>query len=277
MDLHNTESEFEKLRKENMKKNEEAFKQLFPSNILKSLRNTSPKNDRVKIITKQVENITPRRSLRRSCKREREPSPEEDHFTDEERESGPPPTYIQFGSWRKRLKKMNDKDREDANDPLFFIDDEDDEMNGDRRRKSGSKKRLSKNVSFRPFEAVTEEDLVLVADRTSDKKYDQVEGTSCHQCRQKTDDLKTVCRGSRCVGVRGQFCGPCLKNRYGECAKEAIMNPNWECPPCRGICNCSFCMKKRGRRATGILIHAAKQQGFDNVSTYLGLSVKVMD
>lgn len=44
-------------------------------------------------------------------------------------------------------------------------------------------------------------------------------------CRQKTLDTKTICRSGSCVGVRGQFCGPCLKNRYGESAEEALKDP----------------------------------------------------
>lgn len=43
--------------------------------------------------------------------------------------------------------------------------------------------------------------------------------------RQKTVDTKTVCRSGECVGVRGMFCGPCLKNRYGEDVQEALLNP----------------------------------------------------
>merc|ERR1712082_596273 len=39
-------------------------------------------------------------------------------------------------------------------------------------------------------------------------------GTTCHQCRQKTVDMKTICRSGECIGVRGQFCGRCLENRY---------------------------------------------------------------
>ena len=27
--------------------------------------------------------------------------------------------------------------------------------------------------------------------------------TTCHQCRQKTMDIKTMCRSGACVGVRG--------------------------------------------------------------------------
>lgn len=44
-------------------------------------------------------------------------------------------------------------------------------------------------------------------------------------CRQKTMDTKTVCRSGDCSGVRGLFCGPCLKNRYGEEVKEALLDP----------------------------------------------------
>ena len=117
---------------------------------------------------------------------------------------------------------------------------------------------------------ITEGDLNLVAERVAEKRYDSENGTTCHQCRQKTDDLKTICRNTACFGVRGQFCGPCLKNRYGEDAKKALMDSNWSCPPCRGICNCSFCMKKRGRRCTGIMIHLAKEQGFNDVKSFLG-------
>ncbi|KAK3587992.1 hypothetical protein CHS0354_014512 [Potamilus streckersoni] len=116
---------------------------------------------------------------------------------------------------------------------------------------------------------ITEEDLKLVAMFVSDKKYDSIYGTTCHQCRQKTDDMKTICRSGNCFGVRGQFCGPCLRNRYGEDAKEVLKNPNWICPPCRGVCNCSFCRKRKGKTCTGILIHIAREHGFADVNSYL--------
>lgn len=109
--------------------------------------------------------------------------------------------------------------------------------------------------------------MILVAEWVAEKSYDRQNGT-CHQCHQKTDNLKTACRSKSCFGVRGQFCGPCLRNRYGEDAKKALMDPEWHCPPCRGICNCSFCMKKRGRRCTGILIHLAKQRGYNKSSRF---------
>lgn len=72
---------------------------------------------------------------------------------------------------------------------------------------------------------ITESMLKNVAEKCSDKIYCKTEGTSCHQCRQKTIDTKTVCRSGECIGVRGQFCGPCLRGRYGESAIEALRDP----------------------------------------------------
>ncbi|XP_040820477.1 cell division cycle-associated 7-like protein isoform X2 [Ochotona curzoniae] len=123
--------------------------------------------------------------------------------------------------------------------------------------------------SFRAVEDITEEDLENVAITVRDKIYDKVLGNTCHQCRQKTIDTKTVCRNQGCGGVRGQFCGPCLRNRYGEDVRSALLDPDWMCPPCRGICNCSYCRRRDGRCATGILIHLAKFYGYNNVKEYL--------
>ncbi|XP_052595160.1 cell division cycle-associated 7-like protein isoform X5 [Peromyscus californicus insignis] len=123
--------------------------------------------------------------------------------------------------------------------------------------------------SCRSVKDITDEDLENVAITVRDKVYDKVLGNTCHQCRQKTIDTKTVCRNQSCGGVRGQFCGPCLRNRYGEDVRTALLDPEWTCPPCRGICNCSYCRKRDGRCATGILIHLAKFYGYDNVKEYL--------
>uniref|UniRef100_A0ABI7X924 Zinc-finger domain-containing protein n=1 Tax=Felis catus TaxID=9685 RepID=A0ABI7X924_FELCA len=100
-----------------------------------------------------------------------------------------------------------------------------------RRRKtiSGGKcqgyRRRHRVSSFRPVEDITEEDLENVAITVRDKIYDKVLGNTCHQCRQKTIDTKTVCRNQGCGGVRGQFCGPCLRNRYGEDVRSALLDP----------------------------------------------------
>lgn len=111
-----------------------------------------------------------------------------------------------------------------------------------------------------------------IADKTSAKVYDKLNGTTCHQCRQKTIDQKTICFNKNCMGTRGQFCGPCLRNRYGEEVRQALLSKTWVCPPCRGICNCSFCLPKKGRPPTGIMIHVAKEAGYDNVKDYLDKS-----
>ncbi|XP_077473577.1 cell division cycle-associated protein 7a [Stigmatopora argus] len=121
----------------------------------------------------------------------------------------------------------------------------------------------------RPVEEVTEGELEHICYNVREKVYHTVNGSTCHQCRQKTTDTKTNCRNPDCVGVRGQFCGPCLRNRYGEEVRDALLDTEWRCPPCRGICNCSFCRAREGRCATGVLVYLAKYHGFDNVHAYL--------
>ncbi|KAG7227589.1 hypothetical protein INR49_005404 [Caranx melampygus] len=122
----------------------------------------------------------------------------------------------------------------------------------------------------RPVEDITEAELQRICHVVRDKVYDSSTGTTCHQCRQKTVDTKTNCRNPECVGVRGQFCGPCLRNRYGEEVRDALLNPEWHCPPCRGICNCSFCRAREGRCATGVLVYLAKYHGYDNLEKGAG-------
>lgn len=116
---------------------------------------------------------------------------------------------------------------------------------------------------------ITEDMLENVAQKSSLKQYCKIRGTSCHQCRQKTLDTKTVCRSGECIGARGQFCGPCLRGRYGENAVEALKDPDWACPPCRGLCNCSICRTRCGLRPTGILAPLAQEEGFQSVKDYL--------
>ncbi|KAG7281367.1 hypothetical protein CRUP_023518 [Coryphaenoides rupestris] len=136
-----------------------------------------------------------------------------------------------------------------------------------KKRRVGSGSRRSYVV--RSVDDITEEELDNIADRAKDKIWDKDHGSSCHQCRQKTLDTKTVCRSGFCVGGKGQFCGPCLKNRYGEDVREVLLDPMWSCPLCRGVCNCSLCRKREGRCATGILVRLARYNGHDNVHHYL--------
>ncbi|KAF5187986.1 Cell division cycle-associated 7-like protein [Thalictrum thalictroides] len=97
--------------------------------------------------------------------------------------------------------------------------------------------------------------------------YDQVLGKTCHQCRQKTLGHHTHC--IKCNLVQGQFCGDCLYMRYGEHVLEVKQNPNWICPVCRGICNCSLCRQAKGWPATGALYRKISKLGFKSVAHYL--------
>ncbi|XP_051141039.1 uncharacterized protein LOC127258287 [Andrographis paniculata] len=97
--------------------------------------------------------------------------------------------------------------------------------------------------------------------------YDPVKGKTCHQCRQKTLGHRTTC--SQCNMVQGQFCGDCLYMRYGENVLEANENPNWICPVCRGICNCSLCRQAKGWAPTGTLYRKISSLGYKSVAHYL--------
>ncbi|XP_018427964.1 PREDICTED: cell division cycle-associated protein 7 [Nanorana parkeri] len=164
-------------------------------------------------------------------------------------------------------------DEEEEEDDQYYLvrkrkmeDDYDDESYVPRVRRQSS---LTLPHIIRPVEDITEEELDAICLSARGKVYNRATGSTCHQCRQKTIDTKTNCRNPECTGVRGQFCGPCLKNRYGEDVRTALLDPDWHCPPCRGICNCSFCRQRKGRCATGVLVYLAKYHGYDNVHAYL--------
>ncbi|KAJ4770292.1 Zinc-finger domain of monoamine-oxidase A repressor R1 protein [Rhynchospora pubera] len=100
--------------------------------------------------------------------------------------------------------------------------------------------------------------------------YDPQHGKTCHQCRQKTMDFMVACtqlKKDKLCTIK--FCHKCLFNRYGEKAEEMAKVDSWKCPKCRGICNCSFCMKKNGNQPTGIMVHTAKANGYSSVSELL--------
>jgi len=128
-----------------------------------------------------------------------------------------------------------------------------------------SRSDINPNINVLMPEDVTESMLNKIHMSGGGKIYNTQTGTCCHQCRQKTTDTKTVCRSGVCTGLRGQFCGSCLNNRYGESVRESLKDPEWQCPPCRGICNCSFCLEA----PTGQLIHLARARGFKSVHHYL--------
>uniref|UniRef100_A0A665TED5 Zinc-finger domain-containing protein n=1 Tax=Echeneis naucrates TaxID=173247 RepID=A0A665TED5_ECHNA len=145
------------------------------------------------------------------------------------------------------------------------------------QRRGAPRPHQAKPHFIRPVEDITEDELQLVAHNMTDKVYDRNTGSTCHQCRQKTVDTKTCCRNEDCRGIQGQFCGPCLRNRYGEDVKKALLDPEWKCPPCRGICNCSFCRQREGRCPTGILFPLAQYHGFSDVHSYLSRWAELVD
>ncbi|CAB3381966.1 Hypothetical predicted protein [Cloeon dipterum] len=124
-------------------------------------------------------------------------------------------------------------------------------------------------VTVLNVEDVTEEMISKINYMSTKKKYDPVNGKSCHQCRQKTADTKSVCRSGFCFGVRGQFCGACLKDHYGQDLAEALRDPVWQCPMCRGVCNCSFCRKKAGRAPLGQISSYVRTLGYKSVHHFL--------
>ncbi|KAF3833776.1 hypothetical protein F7725_024980, partial [Dissostichus mawsoni] len=172
----------------------------------------------------------------------------------------------------------------------------DEEHVGEKKKRRKSQSSRKSQYDVRSVEDITKEDLDNIAYRSKDQSgtgeceahpalpnqwsWQKLTvrflglvwfftGSSCHQCRQKTLDTKTVCRSGFCVGAKGQFCGPCLKNRYGEDVCDVLLDPTWSCPICRDMCNCSLCRKKDGRCATGILVGLARYNGHDNVHKYL--------
>uniref|UniRef100_A0A1J3GE43 Cell division cycle-associated 7-like protein n=1 Tax=Noccaea caerulescens TaxID=107243 RepID=A0A1J3GE43_NOCCA len=104
-------------------------------------------------------------------------------------------------------------------------------------------------------------------DKDGKRIYDPFKGKTCHQCRQKTLGHRTHC--SECEMVQGQFCGDCLFMRYGEHVLEALENPNWKCPVCRGICNCSLCRNHKGWVPTGPIYRRIAKLGYKSVAHYL--------
>ena len=64
------------------------------------------------------------------------------------------------------------------------------------------------------------------------------------------------------VRAQGVFCGDCLFMRYGENILEVQASAQpWVCPPCRGLCNCSFHRIRNGWLPTGTLYRRALREG----------------
>lgn len=155
--------------------------------------------------------------------------------------------------WRSVLPFTGDRRKNIFLPAVFHTDEFDDDALQVRRapqRRGTPQPSRSKPHVIRPVEDITEEEIQLVADNMTDKVYNSVtvspepdapvfstwncqkscffhflQGSTCHQCRQKTVDTKTCCRSEDCRGIMGQFCGPCLRNRYGEDVRKALIDP----------------------------------------------------
>ncbi|PSS30575.1 Cell division cycle-associated 7-like protein [Actinidia chinensis var. chinensis] len=127
-------------------------------------------------------------------------------------------------------------------------------------------KREEKSLKKSDDSLLSTEKIANNGDRISDPKN----WKTCHQCRQKTMDFVAACKNQKKdKPCPIKFCRKCLMNRYGEKAEEMAGLEDWNCPKCRGICNCSCCRKKQGHLPTGILVHAARATGFSSVSELL--------
>ncbi|XP_047955407.1 uncharacterized protein LOC125201369 isoform X3 [Salvia hispanica] len=92
------------------------------------------------------------------------------------------------------------------------------------------------------------------------------DGVHCHQCRQKARVPVAACKNHmKKKPCLVKICSRCLWNRYKEKVEEVASLEGWKCPKCRGICNCSVCMKRRGHQPTG----PAKATGFSSVTEML--------
>lgn len=88
-------------------------------------------------------------------------------------------------------------------------------------------------------------------------------------CRQKTIGRKTECGCGRGTGF---WCGSCLSTRMGQNIDEVFRMPDWKCPSCLEICNCSGRTCDRhmaGLGCTRILSGEARDQGYKSVSVLI--------
>lgn len=113
----------------------------------------------------------------------------------------------------------------------------------------------------------------------------QLPGITCHQCKQKTSEIKSSCQFcylrylKKSVIQNSQhpipdwesysshFCSTCLKNRYGQDVdfKKQVLSPDWKCPICEDICNCSSCRKRANKLPYSVTTREALKKGYSSV------------
>ncbi|KAL0805124.1 hypothetical protein Bca101_097615 [Brassica carinata] len=76
----------------------------------------------------------------------------------------------------------------------------------------------------------------------------------CHQCHKKRSDVVGNCVTKRPnTTCMVKYCRSCLWNRYKEIPEDVASKEDWLCYRCRGICDCSKCLKEQGKKPAGFL------------------------
>ena len=156
----------------------------------------------------------------------------------------------------------------------FETEDDDDDKENDVLSQS-AKKRIVSTVKNLTVDQITDDMIREIPTRPSGKirpttDEEKARASTCHQCRQKTLDLKSICRQTKTSKeCRYRYCVFCLKNIYGQDLKVILKDPNWACPMCQGNCECSVCKRRKGEAANGNLTLKAKSKGFDSVVDYI--------
>ncbi|PWA87591.1 DDT domain, subgroup [Artemisia annua] len=101
------------------------------------------------------------------------------------------------------------------------------------------------------------------------KIYDSKNGTTCHQCRQKTYAEYVSCKNkAKAKPCPIKYCVTCLLNRYGEKAEEVSLLDQWDCPKCKDVCNCSICIVPQPQK---------KREGAEVTKDDTGVSDKALN
>ncbi|CAH1732953.1 unnamed protein product [Aphis gossypii] len=246
-----TLSEYELLRLENMKNLQQEVGDLFNNTV----QSAQKLNKNLKFRSKRKPAYRPGQRIKLFSKLEKSSNMKKTQSEDIRRSLRDKRKRINYDSNKENNDGKNKKRRQRYSHQKKFP------LN----KPKGLKPKFSRKVPRLDVSNVTQEMLDNIVYSSVGKKYSTDEGTTCHQCRQKTMDQKSFCRNKSCNGMRGMFCGFCLSRRYGEDVAEALLNPLWTCPPCLGRCNCSICRRDQGKDPTGQLAQVAKAKGYNSV------------
>lgn len=185
-------------------------------------------------------------------------------FEAETKHSHPSPTVVDPDTSSEAEDVVGSEEEEGD-----YEDEEDEEIGSPSKRKKSHNGQPTATKLNTRLEKKRKVKPIIKKSPNNGKVYDSVKGTTCHQCKQKTMDRKTVC--SRCSHnnnnstIRGCYCGSCLLNRYGEDIDVVLQNSNWICPICRDCCNCSSCRRRMGKNPVSITTREALKKGYGSV------------